>query len=68
MTVANLIALVAFFSPRRVVKFLGLCGGQRRRRQDSIAWVLLTPVAVVIAAKTLFLAALHLVTFKGVTH
>jgi hypothetical protein len=66
VTLPVLAALAAFFSPYRVVKFLGLAGGRRRRRQDPIAWALLTVAAAAVAFKAMVLAALHLAAFKEV--
>lgn len=49
-----------------VAKFLGLHGGKRRRRQDPIAWSLLTVVAAVALVKLALLTVLHMAAVKGV--
>lgn len=66
MSIHNLIALAAFFAPRRIAKFLGFCGGRRRTRQEPHVWMFLAAAGVVVALAVSFLTFLHFTAFKEV--
>jgi hypothetical protein len=66
VSIPNLIALAAFFAPRRIAKFFGFCGGKRRVRQEPHVWLLVAATGVVVASTVALLAFLHLTAFKEV--
>lgn len=66
MSIPNLIALAAFFSPRRIAKFFGFCGGKRRARQEPHVWLFAATAGVVAASTVALLTFLHLTAFRGV--
>lgn len=66
MSIPNLIALAAFFAPRRIAKFFGFCGGKRRARQEPHVWLFLAAAGVVVAVTVSFLTFLHFTAFKEV--
>jgi hypothetical protein len=56
MSLPSLIALAAFFAPRRIAKFLGFCGGKRRIRQEPAVWLFLAAAGVVVASTVALLS------------
>lgn len=66
MSIPSLIALAAFFAPRRIAKFLGFCGGRRRARQELHIRLFTAVAGAVVACTVAVLTVLHLTAFKEV--
>ena len=66
MSIPNLIALAAFFYPRRIAKFFGFCGGKRRARQEPHVWLFTAAAGLVVASTVALLTFLHLTAFEEV--
>jgi hypothetical protein len=64
MSIPNLLALAAFFAPRRIAKFFGFCGGRRRARQEPLVRC---AGALAAACVTAVLVLLHLAAVKQVS-
>jgi hypothetical protein len=67
MSIPNLIALAAFFSPRRIAKFLGFCGGVRRYRQEPHVSLIHIMCATTAAAVIAVLTFLHVTAVEETT-